>query len=683
MSDDNIDLADDALSTSEVDNSSDTEDKSNNKVLFKERFEIDFSAPLPHLNSNGALAFLVSDRIDSARKLFALVCSNDTCPRLSVLPYLKSIEHPALMKLLEFGAVFVPNEKVHKMALIYAMPLGGKVFDNGVCSINFKNNYEKFKQILLNFLELIDILKSMNITHRAFRTDNLFFSDENKSEIVIGDCAASFPAFYQPPLFETIESLYADKSARGNGNDKNDIYSVAVTALCLFLGHDLLPNISSPEILRQKIKKGSFAFFNSIEKIPTDFANIFKGMLNDTPSSQWGHSQVANVFEGKQVAINSTSAIERPKRAININGEKVYMPHDVVYTLQMNPDEAYNLIMQGKIADWAKNGLENEKLALQIDNIVKQEKASAGNKYLTIARVSILIDKLFPIRYKDIIFFPDGIAKAVFHTIKAKKSIKDFIDIFSSDLIKLWYQDQEYLRAPSNFTEFRVYIMRQEIGYGIERIIYDLDADIPCISPLLGNGFVSNAPQILKALNASFDQTNIMAQPYDRMIIAFLRCKMGKKIDDFISGLNSNRNEVKAGAILQLYSMMQTKFGPTKLVNLAHWMVNFSKPMIQIYHNKKYQKYLEKELLKTYQSGKIYEILALLENEKILEKDRNDFALVLNEVNLLNLEKGKISGSSAKLEESAKASALKLASIVAVLTMIASFAFNLIRWVLQ
>ena len=685
MTDENIDLnvPDTATEVESKAAATDTEKKSDTKVLFKERYEIDFSKPLPHLNNNDATAFGVSDRIDSARKLFALICSNDTCPRLSVLPYLKSIEHPALMKLLDFGTIFFPQDKTHKMALIYAMPLGGKVFENGVCTINFKNNYDKFKQTLLNILELIDVMKSMHITHRAIRTDNLYFSDENKSEIILGDCAASFPAFHQPPVFETIESIYADKDARGNGNDKNDVYSAAVTALCLFLGHDLAINLSGPEILRQKIKKGSFSFFNALEKIPTEFFTVFRGLLQDVSSFRWGHTQVANVFDGKQVNLNSPASLERPKRALNIKGEKVYMPHDVVYTMQLYPDEAYSLIMQGKIADWAKNGLENEKLTAQIESIVKQEQASAGNKDLTIAKISILIDKLFPIRYKNITFFPDGVAKAVFSAVKAKKSIKEFIEIFSSDLIKLWYQDQEYLRTPSNFTEFRVYIMRQEIGYGIERIIYDLDADIPCISPLFEKEFVSSAPQVLKALDAAFDQTNIMAQPYDRMIVAFLRCKMGKKIDEFISGLNSNRNEVKASSILQLYAMMQTKFGPTKLVNLAHWLANFAKPMIQIYHNKKYQRYLEKELLKTYPAGKIYEIYNLLENEQTLEKDRNDFATVLNEVNLLNLEKSKISGNSAKLEESAKAAALKLASIFAVLAMTVSFAYNLIKWVLQ
>ena len=653
------------------------------KVLIKDRFEINFDASIPWLNNNGATAYAVSDRIDTARKLFALVCDGETSPRLSILPYLKSIDNPALLKLVEFGTVCLPETKKHRMVLIYEMPLGGKVFENGVCTLDFENNHEKFKNVILSFLVLSETLKSMNITHRAIRPDNLYFIDENKSEIVIGDCIAAFPAYYQPAIYEAIDSLYADKLARGNGNEKNDIYSIGMTALALYVGHEISTNITDAETLRLKIRKSSFSFISSVEKIPTDFSSLFKGMLNDDSGLRWGYSQVLSFFSGKQVSLGNNSSSERPKRALNIDGEKVYMPRDVVYSMHNNISEAYDLIISGKLSNWAKNGLENEKLASQIDAIVKQELSSAGNKDLTIARISILIYHSLPIRYHNIAFFPDGIAKAVFYEMKNKKSIKDYNDIFSTDLIKLWYQMQESLRAPGNITEFRVYIMRSEIGYGIERIIYDIDNDLPCISSLFENEFVSSAPQVLKALNASFEQTNITSQPYDRSIIAFLRCKMGKKIDNYLAGLYSNRSEIKASAILQLYSMMQTKFGPSELVNLARWLVNYCKPMILVYHNKKYQKYLEKELVKIYQHGKLYEILNLLENEVALEKDRNDFAAILNEVNLLLLEKNKISDYMAKLGESARASALKLASFVSVLVMIASFAYNLISWVLN
>ena len=78
MTDENIDLnvPDTATEVESKAAATDTEKKSDTKVLFKERYEIDFSKPLPHLNNNDAIAFGVSDRIDSARKLFALICSN-------------------------------------------------------------------------------------------------------------------------------------------------------------------------------------------------------------------------------------------------------------------------------------------------------------------------------------------------------------------------------------------------------------------------------------------------------------------------------------------------------------------------------------------------------------------------------------------------------------------------------
>ncbi len=655
----------------------------NNKYLMKERFEIDFSTPIPWLDNNAAKAYAVTDRIDAGRRLFALICSNETSPRTSLLAYLKSIENNSLMKLVEFGPVNYIPDGSKNMALIYNMPMGGKVFENGVSSLDLKNNPDKFKSMLLSFLGIADTFKSYGITHRAIRADNLYYRNADKSDIVIGDCAASFPAYHQPPEFETFESLYADKNARGDGNEKDDIYAIGVTMLCLLVGHELNSGLSAPEMMYHKLKKGSYLVLAGKEKFPSAYINLFKGLLNDDSELRWNYSQVYGSFEGKQASYGQQGSFERPKRALSINGEKVYMPCDVAYSLQNNIDEAYELITSGKITDWIKNGLDNEKLSLKVDSVVKQEALSAGNKDLTVARVCILLAHNMPIRYKGISFFPDGIAKAVFMNMKDKNPLKSFVEIFSSDLIKLWYQEQEKLRCPANAGEFRVYIMRQDIGYGIERIIYDFDNDLPCISPLFGDEYVNGPQQVLRALNNSYKDSLNNTQPYDRIIIAYLRCKMGKKIENIVVDLNSGRDEIKASAILRLYTSMQNKFGPAQLPNLAKWLANFVKPLIQVYHNKKYQKYLERELLKIYKDGKLHKLVDLLENEDALEKDRKDYASALNEASYLMLEKTKITGNSLKLEEEAREAAIRIVSLLAVLVMAVSFAINLVSWVLK
>ena len=63
---------------------------SQTQVKIKERYIIDFSEPIESLNMNGAKAYKATDIIDKDKLLFALICSPETSPRHSILPYIKS-----------------------------------------------------------------------------------------------------------------------------------------------------------------------------------------------------------------------------------------------------------------------------------------------------------------------------------------------------------------------------------------------------------------------------------------------------------------------------------------------------------------------------------------------------------------------------------------------------------------
>lgn len=242
-----------------------------NRFLVKERYEIDYAQPLPWLDSNGAKAFRVIDRIDTKRGLFALLCSNATCPRSTILPYVKSIECRSLMKLVEFGIVTWLPEKSRNLALIYKIPYG-KVFEGGKTELDIRSS-EKFKNTLISLLSAVEALKNYNITHRAIRADNLYYANAEKTEILIGDCAASFPAFYQPAAYETIEDMLSIPEGRGNGSEKNDIYAIGAVMSALYLGHELGGDISTPELLRIKQKKGSYqALLGDDQNPQPDFA---------------------------------------------------------------------------------------------------------------------------------------------------------------------------------------------------------------------------------------------------------------------------------------------------------------------------------------------------------------------------------------------------------------------------
>lgn len=183
-------------------------------------------------------------------------------------------------------------------------------------------------------------------------------------------------------------------------------------------------------------------------------------------------------MEGKNNTFITHGGIENSKRALSINGEKHYTNADAAMALQNSVTEAKELIASGKLQDWIKSGLEDEKLYNQVEKIIAQDKDKIPFSIM-LSKICILINPAAPIRLGDISVFPDGTPKAIFYGLKNRYDMKVYNDLFSYDLIKFWYLEQNNARSPANAGEFKVYINRQDYGYGIERIMYDFDNDLP------------------------------------------------------------------------------------------------------------------------------------------------------------------------------------------------------------
>ena len=572
-----------------------------NSFLLKERFEINYAVPLSEYDTNGAHAYAVKDKTNPNRELFALICDQET-PRLSYLAYLKSIDSPYILKLVEYGQVTYHDTEI--IALIYQKPTGPKadVFTN----IEDKISSETFKSLTLSLLMACDVLKTFGLTHRAIRLDNIFYKDSNKQELVLGDCLAAFPSTYQPLVYETIENTLCPSYSRGNGSIDADIYACGVVMMALSLNHSITADFSVNEMIKQKIKNGSFMFLAGNEKISSRFAPILKFMLDDTPEKRSDYSIIINYFDGKTVNLAPVDNNDRSSKALIINSEKCYTRKSAALAILNNPDFGLEVIQSAKLLEWVKSGLGNEKLHNKLSNLIAAEKDNPDKRQL-LSRVCIYLDSSLPLKCGDSYLFPEGLAKTIFHCKKNNLSVTAINNLINSDVIKLWYQEQTSLRAPSNASEFKIYLSRRDLGYGLERIMYDFDEDLPCVSPLLGKSFVNSTSRLLAALNNN--RSNFSHPPFDKNIIAYLRCKMGKKIDGIIVDVNANQDAIKIAAIIRLYANIQNKQGPAQLLNLTQWLVNSAKPVINSYHNIKYQKYLEQELLKISKSGKIMDIV--------------------------------------------------------------------------
>ena len=648
--------------------------------LVKERFEIYYDQPLPHLNTNGATAYEVKDKINPQRQLFALICDNAYPPRLSMLPYLKALDHPGLLKLVEYSTVLYLPQKTHNMALIYVKPNGPKVSET-LSKSEEKLTLPKFKSLIFSLGSACEALKGYNLTHRAIRLDNLFYKDNSCEELVLGDCAASFPGLYQPSIYETINNMLALPQARGNGVPGDDLYAVGAVMLALTLGHEIASPLTNAELISQKLKKGSFAVLCNNEKISAFAATVIKALLEDNEEIRWNYLQIYNFLEGKTTGFTIGETNDRSLKALVVNSEKYYTVKSAALAMLDYPDEALGIINGGKLLEWIKNGLENEKLYSKIEKIIIQNKEKESSKFL-VQQICIMLDPGLPIKTGDIFVFPGGLSKAIFYYLKNNKNLDDFYGLLNSDLVKLWYQQQPSLHSPANSNELRVYIARNDHGYGIDRIMYDFDEDLPCTSPLIGEEFVNTPARLLRALDANYTKFK-ETLPFDKNIIAYLRCKMGKKIDGLLTDINAHQDALQMSAVLRLYAAIQNKNGPVQVPNLTQWLVNFSKPVVQSYHNLKYQKYLEHELVKIAKSGKIIELCNILENDEARQKDRSDYSDALKKINLLMSERNRLLTGDAKLDDEARELALRFAVILSVLTMLSTFVLSLLYWALK
>lgn len=656
-------------------NGNNTEDAALTKmqIKLKERYIIDFGEPINNLDINGGKAYKVSDRIDKEKLLFALICSHETCPRHSILPYIRSIKTSGMLPLIEYGTITNPSTKENSMALIYRRPLGGKVIDDYTTTL--RNNATKIQSLISSLLNVLSDLRSYGITHRSIRLENLYYLDENKETIVLGDCIACFPAYYQPAVYETIDSLMANKESRGNGSDKNDIYSLGVLALFLYLGKENGTDLSTPEVLHFKIKKGSYTALVGDNKISSAFSNLLRNMLVDTPTHRWNLPTTQEVLDNKNAKISYNAIQETSKKAFVIGGEKYYTLRDVSLAMQDNPKEAFELYNSGKLTEWLKNSLEDEDLAHAIDKAVKSTIDNTPNHELSIAKICIHLTPYLPIKMGKVSLFPDALSKSLFYAYVHHGDLNDYSRLCNYDLLRLWYTAQKDSRSPNTLNDVRGYATSPSIGYGLERIMYEFDDDIPCISKLVESDYVSSPTRILRILDQSYN--NSQEKPYDNNLIAYLRSKMGKKIDGIIIDLNSKIPSLEASAILRLYTTMQNKFGPQELPKLSQWLSIFSMPLIKSYHNVKYQKFLEKELLKINKSGKLHEIQELLENEEARKKDNAEYNIARKTATKLLAEKNMLISSDNKWEEAAREMAIKGACLLAVIIMIVSFVINL------
>ena len=195
-------------------------------TLLHQRFDIDPSSPLVELDRPSAKAFVTRDLRDSERDLFALICTSELPIRSETASLLKGAGFLGVMSPVDRGPVYWPALEKRCMAVVYERPRGGSLAESRVRKEASISHHDIPRRVIEPLAKGLRAMERAGLTHRAIRPDNLFFVDEAREILVMGDCVTAPAGFHQPALLEPIEHTMASSAGRGEGRPGDDLYGV-------------------------------------------------------------------------------------------------------------------------------------------------------------------------------------------------------------------------------------------------------------------------------------------------------------------------------------------------------------------------------------------------------------------------------------------------------------------------
>ena len=270
-------------------------------VLLRDRYLIDSGKPLPDLDCATAKAYAVADRRDLARKLYALICQPGLPTRLDAVRALKDQEIRGVLPVAEWDVITWPPIGQRALIIVYELPLGGRVRDRLARKEVKITEYDMPRRVVEPIIEGLQALIALGGPHRAIRPDNIYFLDEDMTQVVLGPHVVSPPGYDQPLVLETLERAMAMPAGRGMGDSREDIYALGVTVVLLLLGFNPVGEVSDDDLLQNRIEHGSYTAICGTARVPIQMIEPLRGMLNDDPTSRWDFNEITNWLTGQKI----------------------------------------------------------------------------------------------------------------------------------------------------------------------------------------------------------------------------------------------------------------------------------------------------------------------------------------------------------------------------------------------
>ena len=173
------------------------------------------------------------------------------------------------------------------------------------------------------------------------------------------------------------------------------------------------------------------------------------------------------------------------------------------------------------------------------------------------------------------------------------------------------------------FKTLQQFVRHAGPGYGVERVLYELNPFLPCRSKTVSSAYVYSLRDLLPALEKVVAEKGTPGKLIDRHIAAFVASRIKGSVDTQLSSLEHSTG-VSVGAkigMVGLLAKVQNEYQHQMTPHLAAWLVQELQPAIGRYHSKSLRKRIGEKMEEVASSGNLIELYQTLSNKNIVARD--------------------------------------------------------------
>jgi hypothetical protein len=621
------------------------------QLVLEDRYILHPDRPAPEHSTPQTPAFQAEDPMSPGEPRVVLVCDIDPLPRIEVLDKLKGLARPGLTQIAAFGPVDWPGANGQRLAIVIHPAQGGRLVPPGVATIPPMSSEMLIETVIRPIVTGLTEMFHRNQTHRGIRTDNIYFSDATQTRVVLGQSVTAPAGYYQPVAFETIECAMADPDGKGTGTRVEDLFALGVVILALSTGKIPGVGVDPEDLIARRIEKGSIEAYVDPRTIPRDLIDGIRGLMAEDPRERWSLEHFKNWLDGNRVPPPRMGATVRSHAGFDFAGKKWWTAPSLAMALCRRPDAGMKALQNGSVLDWMKRSLpDNTPTDALAAVMAEYEVSGGGSEQLLLAKASIAMDPSAPIRYAGISVRLDGIGPALACSWRKPGAMQVIGDLLKANLPSYWLNSQPKhinrgVGVTAHLEKLGRWVGDSSPGSGMERILYDLNPNLPCQSPITAGRWVSDPSELLPAIDASAAAGGLSRQPIDRHIAAFLAARSHADTTQLLGLMQPQKvDEHSAIGTLRLLAELQTSFKSKPLPGLGVYCAELLKPVVETFHHRKRRGKLSEAVMAVAKSGNLSALLKLADDPDFKRLDRRGFdkakeLWVKAETDLANLER--------------------------------------------